>query len=137
MFSEDELLNNGSSYAVYYGYDIYGNKADGDASLANFFEEEGSKRLIAPFNPIYTAGYIQDKFAIEDFIFNVFHTFLVVRLRGDAQSLFQPFGRSDKFDIAIQAYIFSGFSINSRITGNYVLLASSFMESHFDILHCS
>ena len=71
MFSEDELLNNGSSYAVYYGYDIYGNKADGDASLANFFEEEGSKRLIAPFNPIYTAGYIQDKFAIEDLIFNV------------------------------------------------------------------
>ena len=71
MFSEDELLNNGSSYAVYYGYDIYGNKADGDASLANFFEEEGSKRLIAPFNPIYTAGYIQDKFAIDDLIFNV------------------------------------------------------------------
>ena len=71
MFSEDELLNNGSSYAVYYGYDIYGNKADGDASLANFFQEEGSKRLIAPFNPIYTAGYIQDKFAIDDLIFNV------------------------------------------------------------------
>ena len=71
MFSEDELLNNGSSYAVYYGYDIYGNKNNGDASLANFFAEEGSKRLIAPFNPIYTAGYIQDKFAIEDLIFNV------------------------------------------------------------------
>jgi len=71
MFSEDELLNNGTSYAVYYGYDIYGNKNNGDASLANFFEEEGSKRLIAPFNPIYTAGYIQDKFAIEDLIFNV------------------------------------------------------------------
>mgnify|MGYP005638316197 FL=1 len=71
MFSEDELLNNGSSYAVYYGYDIYGNKNNGDASLASFFAEEGSKRLIAPFNPIYTAGYIQDKFAIDDLIFNV------------------------------------------------------------------
>jgi outer membrane receptor protein involved in Fe transport len=71
MFSEDELLNNGSSYAVYYGYDIYGNKNNGDATLANFFKEEGSKRLIAPFNPIYTAGYIQDKFAIDDLIFNV------------------------------------------------------------------
>jgi outer membrane receptor protein involved in Fe transport len=71
MFSEDELLNNGSSYAVYYGYDIYGNKNNGDASLSNFFKEEGSQRLIAPFNPIYTAGYIQDKFAIDDLIFNV------------------------------------------------------------------
>ena len=71
MFSEDELLNNGSSLVYYYGFDIYGNKTDGDASLTNFFAEEGSKRLIAPFNPIYTAGYIQDKFAIEDLIFNV------------------------------------------------------------------
>ena len=71
MFSEDELLNNGSSYTVYYGYDIYGNKNNADASLDNFFKEEGSKRLISPFNPIYTAGYIQDKFAIDDLIFNV------------------------------------------------------------------
>ena len=28
-------------------------------------------RSIAAFNPIYTAGYIQDKFAIEDLIFNI------------------------------------------------------------------
>jgi outer membrane receptor protein involved in Fe transport len=70
LFSPDELLNNGSSLVYYYGYDIYGNNNTENASLAKFFDE-GSARLIAPFNPIYTAGYIQDKFAVEDLIFNV------------------------------------------------------------------
>ena len=73
LFSADELLNNGSSLVYYYGYDIYGNKNDGNSSLAKFFDEdeEGNNRLIAPFNPIYQAGYIQDKFAVEDLIFNI------------------------------------------------------------------
>ncbi len=70
LFSEDELLNSGSSLVYYYGYDIYGNKPTSTPTLNSFFED-GSKRLIAPFNPIYTAGYIQDKFAIEDLIFNI------------------------------------------------------------------
>lgn len=69
MFSEDELLNSGSSLVYYYGYDIYGNKNTGSATLKEFFE--GEDRLIAPYNPIYTAGYIQDKFAVKDLIFNV------------------------------------------------------------------
>ena len=72
LFSEDELLNNGSSLVYYYGYDIYGNKNDGNAPLGEFFDnDEGGVRLIAPFNPIYQAGYVQDKFAIEDLIFNI------------------------------------------------------------------
>ena len=70
MFGQDELLNSGSSLVYYYGYDIYGNKNTKSATLKNFFEE-GSERLIAPYNPIYTAGYIQDKFAVEDLIFNI------------------------------------------------------------------
>ena len=70
MFGQDELLNSGSSLVSYYGYDIYGDKNTKSATLKNFFEE-GSERLIAPYNPIYTAGYIQDKFAIEDMIFNI------------------------------------------------------------------
>ena len=70
LFSADELLNNGSSLAYYYGNDIYGNKLTSTPTLKSFFEED-SERLIAPFNPIYTAGYIQDKFAIEDLIFNI------------------------------------------------------------------
>ena len=70
LFSADELLNNGSSLVYYYGHDIHGNKLTSDPTLKSFFEEN-SERLIAPFNPIYTAGYIQDKFAIEDLIFNI------------------------------------------------------------------
>ena len=71
LFSADELLNSGSSLVYYYGYDIYGNKPKGTPTLADFFDENNTERLIAPFNPIYTAGYIQDKFAVEDLIFNI------------------------------------------------------------------
>jgi len=70
MFSPDELLNSVSSLLYYYGHDIYGNKLTTSPTLASFFEE-GSDRQIAAYNPIYQAGYIQDKFAIEDLIFNV------------------------------------------------------------------
>lgn len=75
MFSQDELLNNGSSLVYYYGYDIYGNKNTAHNTLNDFFTHQDEKgnftRNIAPYNPIYQAGYIQDKFAIEDLIFNV------------------------------------------------------------------
>jgi outer membrane receptor protein involved in Fe transport len=70
MFSADELLNSGSSLVYYYGHDIYGNKLTTAPTLASFFED-GSDRQIAAYNPIYQAGYIQDKFAIEDLIFNI------------------------------------------------------------------
>ncbi|MEC7646075.1 MAG: TonB-dependent receptor [Bacteroidota bacterium] len=98
FFSPDELLNNGSSLVYYFGYDIYGNKIRDNNTLEDFFnyfndpirdeqilpdgsttnpetpeKEFGERYLrnIAPFNPIYQAGYIQDKFAIEDLIFNI------------------------------------------------------------------
>ncbi|MBT3611361.1 MAG: TonB-dependent receptor plug domain-containing protein [Flavobacteriales bacterium] len=70
MFSADELLNSGSSLVYYYGHDIYGNKLTTNPTLASFFADS-SDRLIAPYSPIYQAGYIQDKFAIEDLIFNI------------------------------------------------------------------
>ncbi|MDC0204883.1 hypothetical protein OAJ65_03730, partial [Flavobacteriales bacterium] len=99
MFSPDELLNNGSNLIYYYGYDIHGNKTNSHNTLKDFFsyfndniqphqlDSEGNiinnpttpeqqygelySRNIAPYNPIYQAGYIQDKFAIEDLIFSV------------------------------------------------------------------
>ena len=75
MFSPDELLNSGSSLVYYYGYDIYGNKLTSNPTLKDFFEKQDSQgnysREIASFQPIYTAGYIQDKFAIDDLIFNI------------------------------------------------------------------
>ena len=75
MLSQDELLNNGSSLVYYYGFDIYGNKNESRNTLKDFFtykDDNGQyTRNIAAYNPIYQAGYIQDKFAVEDLIFNV------------------------------------------------------------------
>lgn len=74
-FSADELFNQGTSYVSYYGYDYKGEKLTYRPTLDDFFTREGSngrlERPIAPFEPNYIAGYIQDKFAFKDLIFNI------------------------------------------------------------------
>jgi outer membrane receptor for ferrienterochelin and colicin len=74
-FSADELFNQGSSYVAYYGYNYFGQKLNYKPTFDDFFnktDEEGYKeRPIAPFEPNYVAGYIQDKFAFKDLIFNI------------------------------------------------------------------
>lgn len=74
-FSADELFNQGSSYVGYYGFDYTGNKLTYKPTFDDFFnktDENGYKtRPIAPFEPSYVAGYIQDKFAFKDLIFNI------------------------------------------------------------------
>lgn len=75
MFSADELLDNGNYTANYYGFDYKGNKLTSKPSLDDFFTQKDDRgdfaRPIAAFEPIYMAGYIQDKFAFKDLIFNV------------------------------------------------------------------
>lgn len=75
MFSADELLNNGNSYVSYYGYDYAGNKLNSKTSFDDFFtktDDQGNKlRTIGAYEPIYISGYIMDKFAFDDLIFNV------------------------------------------------------------------
>ncbi|MCX6224000.1 MAG: carboxypeptidase-like regulatory domain-containing protein [Bacteroidia bacterium] len=75
FFSPDELLNNGGSLVGYRGYDQYGNRLKKKPSFEDFFTEVNPdstyRRLIGPSQPIYAAGYIQDKFAFNDLIFNV------------------------------------------------------------------
>ncbi len=76
MFSPDELVNSGNSNLVnYVGYDHLGNRLTGRPSFNDFFtarDERGNfTRLQAPFEPIYMAGYVMDKFAFDDIIFNV------------------------------------------------------------------
>jgi len=76
-FSADELIGNGnaSRLVTYYGYDVYGNVFNGKASVDDFFnatDENGKNtRPIGAFEPIYASGYIMDKFAFDDIIFNV------------------------------------------------------------------
>ena len=76
MFSADELLNDGiSSYVGYYGFDYQGNKLKSKPAFDDFFNEQDENgdftRPIGAYEPIYVAGYVQDKFAFRDLIFNV------------------------------------------------------------------
>ncbi|MDR0802856.1 carboxypeptidase regulatory-like domain-containing protein [Fluviicola sp.] len=75
MFSADELFNQGNNYITYYGYDQTGKKVKGNTDISKYFNEfdqNGNyKRFIGAFQPIYIAGYIMDKFAFKDIVFNV------------------------------------------------------------------
>lgn len=75
-FAADELLRSGNNALVsYYGYDHTGKLLDYKPSLDDFFTKKSDDgrylRPIAPFEPIYMAGYVEDKFAFRDLIFNV------------------------------------------------------------------
>lgn len=70
FFSADELLNNGNSFVSYAGYDYLGNKIRGQRSISDFTDDP-QNRAIGAFMPIYTAAFIQDKFAFKDLIFRV------------------------------------------------------------------
>ncbi len=75
MFSPDELLNDGNWYVTAVGYDYTGEKLSSKPSFEDFFnqvDDEGNNtRAVGAFEPIYMAGFIQDKFAFRDLIFNV------------------------------------------------------------------
>lgn len=75
MFSPDELVNDGNSLVNFVGYDHLGNRISGRPSFNDFFDARNSDgqftRVQAPFSPIYMAGYVMDKFAFDDIIFNV------------------------------------------------------------------
>lgn len=75
-FTAEDLLNNyGQNNINYYGYDYTGKKLSGNTSLDDFFTKKDANgnllREQGAFKPIYMAGYIQDKFAFEDLIFNI------------------------------------------------------------------
>jgi len=75
MFSADELLNQGNELIAYFGFDHTGKKLKTKPSLNDFFTERDADgnylRHIGAFEPIYTAFYLQDKFAFKDLIFNI------------------------------------------------------------------
>ncbi len=81
MFSPDELTRDGNLYVSYYGYSYDGVKQGwGDRpTLDDFFTQKTTDkngntyytRPVASSQPIYTAGYIQDKFAFKDLIFQI------------------------------------------------------------------
>ncbi|MBO6516494.1 MAG: carboxypeptidase-like regulatory domain-containing protein [Bacteroidia bacterium] len=70
MFSADDLWNNGNSYVSYYGYDHLGNRDRVRPSLAEFLYDTENRR-VGSFAPIYSAAWLQDKFAFKDLIFRL------------------------------------------------------------------
>jgi hypothetical protein len=75
MFSAEEVLNNGAPIVYYTGYDYMGKKLTKNPSFDEFFTAKDANgnytRTIGAYQPIYLAGYIQDKFAFKDLIFNI------------------------------------------------------------------
>lgn len=76
MFSPNELFQQGDALIDYYGTDYTGKKLTKQPAFADFWKDYDTNlgiftRPQAAFQPIYTAGYIQDKFAFKDLIFNV------------------------------------------------------------------
>ncbi|MGP8214477.1 MAG: carboxypeptidase regulatory-like domain-containing protein [Bacteroidia bacterium] len=77
MFSAGELLNNGSPQIVtYYGYDYKGNLGSGSPPTINDFfnahDANGNNTYpVAPYHPIYIAGYLQDHFEFKSLRFDV------------------------------------------------------------------
>lgn len=78
MFAAEELTRDGNMYVSYYGYTYDGDRKYGlfeRPTMDDFFTDTvaGGKltRPVAAIQPIYMAGYIQDKFAFKDLIFNI------------------------------------------------------------------
>lgn len=74
-FEPSTLITGTQRVIDFYGYDYLGNPLGTNVQFNDFFtatNDQGIKtRPVAPFKPIYMAGYIQDKFVYKDIIFNV------------------------------------------------------------------
>ena len=75
MFTPDEIYTGARGAMSNFGYDHTGKKLSGNPSLDDFFTKKDANgnytRENPSFQPIYIAGYLQDKFAFDDLIFNV------------------------------------------------------------------
>jgi hypothetical protein len=70
MFSADDLNNKNVNYVSYAGYDYLGNRTRKRFAINDFLNDK-QNRSIGSFAPIYSAAWLQDKFAIKDMIFRV------------------------------------------------------------------
>ncbi len=75
MFSAPELNSFPQLNLSYYGYDYLGNKLGTDVTFNDFFTSKDGNNIrsfdVAPWQPIYWSGFIQDKFTYKDIIFRL------------------------------------------------------------------
>ncbi len=131
MFSPDELLNDGNSYTFYYGYDPYGNKHTSRPAFDDFFNSQNDimmpngqtkkyfSRDIGAFEPIYMAGYIQDKFAFDDLIFNI--GVRVDRFDANQNVLKDPYLFYSAYTVEEKSKNFDNHAHPANIPGNAVI----------------
>ncbi len=117
-FSADQLIDpTAAANLSYYGYNHTGDKVN-NVSLNDFFnavDDNGyNTRLIAPYQPIYIAGYVQDKFKFDDLI-------LRLGVRVDRFDANQPVLK-DQFSLApirtVGSLVNGGLVDGSDIPGN-------------------
>ena len=119
MFSADELFNAGNPLVSYYGYDHTGKKITGKQSLQDFFTGANGQRNIGAWEPIYMAGYIQDKFYFNDLIFNV--GIRVDRFDGNQQGLKDPYLLYSSYTAGDLRAAGRGSEIPSSIGDDYIV----------------
>ncbi len=67
-----DLLNPSGLPYTYNGYSFDGKKSNDNVTMEDFLNPANvNTRPIGAFRPIYTAGYIQDKFTFKDIVFNL------------------------------------------------------------------
>lgn len=76
FFDASELINPVNNVNLLYrGYDYTGKKFNAAPSLDDFFNETNElgfkTRPVPAYQPVYVAGYIEDKFAFDDLVFRV------------------------------------------------------------------
>lgn len=114
MFSANELLNDGNQYVNYYGYNFAGEKTK-RVPAENFFTDEQNRPMNA-FSPTYISGFIQDKFELEDIIFNVGVRF--DRFDANQKVLKDPYVLFPAYNVGEARAL--GFDIGENIPDNWV-----------------
>ena len=128
LFTADQL----APIVGYYGYDYKGNVSKTKPSLYDFFYKQTADsnftREIAPFEPIYTAGYISDRFSVNDLIFNI--GLRVDRFDANQQTLKDQYllwpAHNAGDDEAIKLAARANQSIPTNIGSDYVVYTDDF-----------
>jgi hypothetical protein len=116
MFSADDLNGQGTQYVGYSGYDHKGNFSRTRASFEDFWRQTDAEtgkftRPIAPYNPIYVAGYLQDNFKFKDIRFRV--GVRVDRFDGNQKVMRDPYS------------VFASRKVSDLTAGSYRLVSNA------------
>ena len=139
MFGADELTRNANFSVYYYGYTYDGHRKYSlteRPSLTDFFEKTDDDgvltRPIGAQQPIYMAGYIQDKFAFKDLIFNI--GVRVDRFDANQDVLVDPYILYDHYTVgdlrngSIHLADNSSVNIPDNIGDNYAIYVNKLEE---------